>query len=311
MTGPVPPIVVGAAAARRAKSSVRVMSFNIWGAGGNDAKSIDATVAVLKAAKADLVGVQETRPERSASSGPAKAASVAADLAAALGYYYLDQASDSSAMWSHAILSRYPIVRTAPHDLGASFDVGGKVVWLFNLHLSDAPYGPFQLLHIPYGDAALVTTAAEAVDWALRTRGPSLDLVQTALSVADDADAVFVTGDFNEPSSLDWTPAAVAAGFQPMPVIWPSAARIEGLGFVDTYRAVWPDAVAKPAFTWSPHNDEAAPDDHADRIDYVFARAAGLVVTGAWIVGETGPRTDLAVDPWPSDHRATLAEVEF
>ncbi len=54
---------------------------------------------------------------------------------------------------------------------------------------------------------------------------------------------------------------------------------------------------------------EDATDDHPDRIDFVFVR--GATVADAWIVGETGPRTDLAVDPWPSDHRAVLAEVTF
>jgi hypothetical protein len=54
---------------------------------------------------------------------------------------------------------------------------------------------------------------------------------------------------------------------------------------------------------------EAAEDDHPDRIDFVMVR--GAKVGDAWIVGETGPRTDLAVDPWPSDHRAVMAEVRF
>lgn len=71
------------------------------------------------------------------------------------------------------------------------------------------------------------------------------------------------------------------------------------------------EQVAKPAYTWTPQGDEADPENHHDRIDFAFAWAEGLQVTGAWIVGETGPPTDLAVDPWPSDHRATLAEMSF
>ena len=38
---------------------------------------------------------------------------------------------------------------------------------------------------------------------------------------------------------------------------------------------------------------------------------AGLTVTDAAIVGEDGPRSDIKLTPWPSDHRATLAEVSF
>ena len=307
-------LAIFCAAPASAETTLRVMSFNIWGAGGNEGKGIEETVAVLKVANADMIGVQETRlegPDCPADSCPAQGVSVAPQLAAALGYFYFEQSGDNVALWSNAIQSRYPIVNTAPHDLGASFEVDGRTVWLFNLHLDDSPYGPYQLLNIPYGDAPFLTTAAEAQDSATRTRGPAPDLVAAALAAADGADAVFVTGDFNEPSAHDWTAATVAAGFQPLPVAWPSSARIEGLGLVDTYRAVWPDATTKPAFTWTPRYDEAARDDHPDRIDYVLARAESLIVSGAWIVGETGPRSDLAVDPWPSDHRAALAEVRF
>jgi len=131
------------------------------------------------------------------------------------------------------------------------------------------------------------------------------------MAAAEGAAAVFVFGDFNEPSEYDWTEGAVAAGQQPVKVEWPTTHRLSAAGFTDTYRAVWPDPVAKQAYTWTPQGDEKDPEDHHDRIDFAFAKAAGLKVLNAWIVGESGPRTDLAVDPWPSDHRATLAEVSF
>lgn len=122
---------------------------------------------------------------------------------------------------------------------------------------------------------------------------------------------MFVTGDFNEPSALDWTEAAVATGQKPVAVNWPTTRSLMDMGFTDAYRAVHPDPVAKPAFTWTPRYDEAATDDHPDRIDFVFARGAGLAVKDAAIVGEDGPRSDLIVTPWPSDHRAVVAEVRF
>jgi exonuclease III len=138
-----------------------------------------------------------------------------------------------------------------------------------------------------------------------------MELLFSDMKEAEGAAAVFVFGDFNEPSEYDWTDAAAAAGQQPVKVEWPTTHSLSELGFVDTYRAIHGDPVAKPAYTWTPQGDEADPEDHHDRIDFAFARAPDLVVKGAWIVGETGPRSDLAVDPWPSDHRATLAEVSF
>lgn len=303
-----------AAGPAAAETTLRVMSFNIWGGGANEAKPIDETLAVLKAANADIIGVQETRTEGAdctADSCPAQGASVAPALAEALGYHVYEQSQENEALWSNAILSRFPIVGPSLNDLGVEIDVNGTPVWAFNIHLDDSPYQPYQLLGIEYGDAPFIKTGAEAVEWAAKTRGPAMDLLSVDLSEAADAPAIFVFGDFNEPSQFDWTAEAVATGRHPVVVEWPTTRRMSDFGFIDTYRAVHPDPVAKPAFTWTPTYDETATDDHPDRIDFAFVRGNGVTVTGAWIVGETGPRTDLAVDPWPSDHRATLAEVKF
>lgn len=311
-----PGLIIGVVAAvpAAAETTLRIMSYNIWGGGGNEGKGIEETLAVLRAANPDIVGLQETRLEPedcTAESCAAVGESVAKAIAEAMGYHYYDQTQENAALWANAILSRYPIGPATANDLGVSIDVDGTTVWAFNIHHDDEPYQPYQLLGIEYGPAPFITTEAEAQDWANRTRGAAMDLLFEDMKAAEGAAAVFVFGDFNEPSEHDWTEAAVAAGQQPATVEWPTTHRLSEAGFVDTYRAAWPDPVARPAYTWTPQGDEADPEDHHDRIDFAFARADGLTVTGAWIVGETGPRTDLAVDPWPSDHRAVLAEVSF
>ncbi len=297
-----------------AATELRVMSFNAWGGGANESKGVAETVAAIKAAGADIVGLQETRVEPDPCTPTSCAAvgeSVAPAIAKALGWHYYDQTRTNAALWANAILSRYPIGPASPHDLGVPIDVEGKTVWLFNIHLDDEPYQPYQLLGIEYGPAPFISTESEAIDFARKTRRPGLDILDEDLAGAKDAAAVFVTGDFNEPSALDWTAAAVAAGQQPLKVDWPSTRHLLDAGFKDAYRTVWPDPVAKPAFTWSPRSDEKASDDHPDRIDFVFARGQGLSVTDAAIVGEPGPRTDIAATPWPSDHRAVVAAVKF
>lgn len=297
-----------------ADTTLRVMSFNIWGGGVNESKGVEETVAAIRAAGADIVGLQETRGEPADCSAEACAAageSVARAIAAELGWNHYDQTAANEALWANAVISRYPIGAASPGGLGVEIEVEDRKVWVFNVHLDDEPYQPYQLLGIEYGPAPFITTGAEAADWATRTRGPALDLLEADLKVAEGAAAVFITGDFNEPGHLDWTEAAVAAGTHPVAVDWPSTLRLAGWGFADAYRAANPDPVAKPAFTWTPSYDETATDDHPDRIDFVFARGEGLTVTGAWIVGEDGPRSDIVVMPWPSDHRAVVAEVAF
>jgi len=131
------------------------------------------------------------------------------------------------------------------------------------------------------------------------------------MDAAGPADAAFVFGDFNEPSHHDWVDATVKAGLQPLAVPYPSEKAIEARGFVDTFRAVYPDPVAKPGLTWTPTTSPTDKDDHHDRIDFALAKAAKLEVLSAGILGEKAPETDIVVTPWPSDHRATFAKVRF
>lgn len=305
-------VVPGGAIA--AETTLTVMTFNIWGGGANEGKPIDETVAAIRAAGADIVGLQETRlegEECTADVCPPQGESVAKAIAEVLGFHYYDQTAENAALWANAILSRYPIGAATPNDLGVAIDVDGRTVYAFNIHLDDSPYQPYQLLNIEYGDFPFIKTAEEAVRFAEETRGPGIELLLADLKAAEGADAAFIFGDFNEPSHRDWTEAAAAAGRHPLAVPYPTTRAIEAQGFTDALRAAWPDEVAVPAFTWTPTSDPADHEDHHDRIDFVFVRGEGLVVESAAVVGEKEPEAQIVVTPWPSDHRAVAATVRF
>jgi endonuclease/exonuclease/phosphatase family metal-dependent hydrolase len=292
--------------------SLRVMSFNIYGGGANDGKPIDDTVAVIRTAGADIIAVQEARLEGEVCEAdycPAAGPSVAEAIATELGFYYLDQTAENPALWANAVISRFPIGAPTANGLGVPVDVNGTQVWIFNIHLDDEPYQPYQAVGIEYGPAPFTTDPAELVQWAKDTRGPAMDLLMSDMEAAG-GDIAMVFGDFNEPSHQDWTAEAVSAGQQPVAVTWPTTGRLAEAGFIDAYRAIFPDPVAKPGYTWTPlWSTEDDPKDKHDRIDFIFVRGAS--VTDAAIVGEDGPRSDLVVTPWPSDHRAVAATVEF
>jgi exodeoxyribonuclease III len=297
-----------------ADTTLTIMSFNIYGGGANEKKPVDETVAVIRAVKADIIGIQETRLESdpcTAESCPPTGESVAKKIADALGLHFYDQTATNDALWANAILSRYPIGKATPNDLGVEINVDGRKVHVFNIHLDDSPYQPYQLLNIEYGPFPYLKTAEETIKAAEDTRGSALKLLFSDMAAAGDADAEFVFGDFNEPSHRDWTEAAVKAGHQPLAVAYPTVKAIEDKGFIDTFRAIFPDPAAKPAFTWTPTSDPAAKDDHHDRIDFALAKAKNLQVLSAGIAGEKSPEADLVVTPWPSDHRATYATVKF
>ncbi len=291
---------------------VRVVSFNVWGAGGNSGKPIDETVAVLRALDADIIGLQETQLEGEICSGeicPARGESRAPALAEALGYYHYVQTAQNAALWSNAILSRWPISGATRNDLGVRIKAPGRTIYTFNVHLWDYPYQPYQFAGIAYETAPFLSTPEEGVVAARAARGGAVDLLVAELGEASAADAIFVTGDFNEPSWRDWTQRTKATGRHPQAVPFPATKALEDAGLTDTYRFVHPDELAHPGFTWTPTTAPDDPADHHDRIDYVFAGGALLSVRDAFVAGEAAPPAEIAITPWPSDHRAAVADV--
>ncbi|MEX0969122.1 MAG: endonuclease/exonuclease/phosphatase family protein, partial [Paracoccaceae bacterium] len=215
--------------------TLSIMSFNIFGGGASDGKPVDETLAVIRAMDADIIGLQQTRLQSEiceAEYCPADGASAAAVLAAELGYYYYEQTQENVALWSNAVISRYPIIGHSNNDLGVQIDVNGTEVWLFNIQLDDEPYQPYQALGIEYGPAPFVNTAPELIDWATRTRSPALDLLFADFTKPGDA-IIIITGDFSEPSVLDWTQATADAGLHPLAVAWPTTRRLADAGFID------------------------------------------------------------------------------
>lgn len=298
-------------AARVEPLRLTVMSFNAWGAGANDGQSTAATVAAIRAVQPDIIALLETRAESApcTSTCPPAGPSRAPEIAEALGYFVYEQQQANELLWANAILSKYPIVRATEHDLGVLLDVAGRRVAVFGIHPTDYPYQPYQLLGIEYDGAPFLDSEAAAIAAASAARGPGIDLLLADLAGLPGADAVFIAGDFNEPSHRDWTERAAAAGRHPLRVAYPTTLRLEAAGFVDTYRAVFPDEIEKPGYTWTPTTSPDDGDDHHDRIDYVFVRAPGAEVVSAAVVGEKTPDADIVVTPWPSDHRAMVTTV--
>jgi len=112
---------------------------------------------------------------------------------------------------------------------------------------------------------------------------------------------VLLTGDFNQPSSLDYGADTVGTrkGIDE-PVPWPVSEELLDLGFRDSYREAHPDPVADPGFTHA--TDE--------RIDYVYAAGPSTTLDSR-LVGEPGGEgVEIEASPWTSDHRAVLSSFE-
>lgn len=282
---------------------IRVMTFNLWHGGEAGRQPLAQTVAAIQLARADIVGLQETHGLAKDGAGRDNGRK----LAELLGWSYLDQGERTG------VLSRFPIVTNTPGKSGVSVRLpSGRPVWFFNVHLAHAPYQPYQLLKIPYAEAPFISTAAEAVMEALKARGSQVQSVLEELEpVLATGVPVFLTGDFNEPSHLDWSPRAAAAGLCPVAVDYPSTKAVSNAGLRDAYRTIYPDEVHKRGNTWTPTTRPEDPKDRHDRIDFIFCSEAGIKIKQCEVVGERKEFADLVMESYPSDHRAVVATIEL
>lgn len=272
----------------RAGSPLRVMSYNIL-AGGASYGPLSRTVGVINAANADVIGIQEV-------GGSAQA------IANALGYYYQGFNSDL------AIISRYPITQVVGQ--GVKLQLGPThEAYLFDVHLAAYPYQPYGIR-----DGSLKTESA-AIDAAQTTRNMT-SVLNGMSSALTSGSPTFLVGDFNEPSHLDWTQEAANAGMHfGMKVDWPTSRSVTNAGLVDAFRTLRPDEVTDPAFTWTP--GYPAPNTDAnevhDRIDFVYYAGANVTPTEAKTLGYNANdgSTDIAIQPYPSDHRAVVVQFDL
>lgn len=281
----------GAAQPALGGPKLRLLCMNVWVGGrrglATPEESIQRTLDVLRAADVDVIALQEHD-------------GLAEFYAEALGMVATVQDR------STAVLSRWPVLGTSSTKWGVQLDTPNfGPVWVFNAHLPAAPYQPYQLAGIEYHGGRFVTSAADAITEARLARGePALRLLRELSAALASGAPVLLAGDFNEPSHLDWTTAGVDARLREHAVEWPTSRLFTEAGLIDTYRALHPDPVQRPGFTWTPRPDKR---DVMDRIDLVYA-SPHLIPIRAEVLGESGPMTDQALEPWPSDHRALRAE---
>ena len=267
--------------------SLRVMVFNIEEGGAG--VSLDQIVEAIRQADPDIVALQEAEGN-------------AARIATALGWRFASARTQ--------VIARWPILDPVDREPGLVFvEVRpGRAVAVMSVHPPAEPYGPELAAQ---GGAAVEIEALER-----RVRLPRLERPLAVLrGLAAAGVPVFLLGDFNAPSHLDWTLATV--GIRPhvrLAMAWPVSRAIEAAGFRDTWREVHPDPVAEPGLTWWAERPptggyEPGPDTPDDRIDLIYA-GGPAETTDCVIVGEAGRAgVGIGLDPWPSDHRAVVVTV--
>ena len=257
---------------------------------GGTGVSLDAVIEAIETSDAQVAALQEGCGQMPR-------------IAAALGWPYFDNRTQ--------VVSRLPLLDPPAPSAGLVYveTEPGRVLAIINVHPASRGYGATRL-----GKGEPMRRVLQR-ERRLRVGElqPSLD---AAVRLMDVGVPVILLGDFNAPSHLDWTDAAI--GLRPhvtAAVPWPTSVAVEAIGLVDAYRSVNPDPVSRPGLTWPatrPFVDgyNPAADGHpADRIDFMHV-SPDIEVESVRIVGEAESAvSDLTITPWPTDHRGLLASL--
>ncbi len=305
---------------------VRVMTFNILQS-GNDAGNVgfgngkfggsrmDEIAEVINAAGADVVGVQEDCGDDR--------------LKVALGEEWYRKGS---------IYSRFPLsdVTVKPYLTAVRVNLTrNQSAIVVNCHwLPPANgYGPDVVqAELRKGTPIDPVKLAEhvisrcRVDQGPRGYNSTLEILKP---LVETGDTVFLTGDFNEPSHLDWTAADAEKGtdrWVTNPTVvplrfaieWPGSKALENLGMIDSYRSIHTNEVAKRGITWTPSYEPGTPgrrpydDQCLDRIDRIYHFGSSCHPVAAKVVGENEKDADIVPKClWPSDHRTVVVEYSI
>ncbi|MEN8126713.1 MAG: endonuclease/exonuclease/phosphatase family protein, partial [Planctomycetota bacterium] len=328
------------------EKQLKVLSFNILQAGGNAANvgfenkdfggsRVDEIAEVITSSGAKIVGLQETH----------YTGNIDEKLLSALGDGWTLQGT---------ILSKYKLT---PIETGDWFTIcrahldSGKSIIVINTHwwpkgggldkiqkmlsAGQAPK-PLNKDQIAKKDLQkfqdlkkeeLDRFEQEILNSLSSDKGPRgyLRTVNAARKYIDAGESVVITGDFNEPSHLDWTDFYALRGKDrlvrnstdtPMNfrIEWKGSKLLTEVGLKDAYRLVHDDEVAKPGITWTPPYPNGTPgrrdydDQILTRIDMIYFSGDELTAVDAAVIGEDKRFAEVVYPrKWPSDHRAVLA----
>lgn len=289
---------------------LKIMSYNAWHGWGKMNEGYRKGLESIILSGADIIGMQESTDNVSGSGGyqPEK-------LARDLGWYYRRGIKGSL-----GIVSRYPIVGEL---LEAGVARGARIlvsasprqeVILMTCHLDFRRYGPYAARKEgATADSVMEVELGSQRDEQIAT---IMDEMKVILGEADRV-PVFLTGDFNAPSHLDWNGATAARHGGVESVTWPTSTRVAQDGMRDSYRVIHPRPEVKPGDTWSPvfKGDEAQ-----DRIDFIYYKGNQVMPVASEVfttavektVGLWGASTVVTRDnTWPSDHASVVTDFRF
>lgn len=320
------------------EKEIKLLQLNIWQEGTMVPGGYEALADELARADADFVMLSEVRNYK----GTRFCDRIVASLKERGKTYYSFYSYDSG------LLSKYPIVDSAvifPEngDHGSIYkltaDWEGKRVCVYTAHLDYRNCAYYRVRGYDGStwekmepDTVVASLLADNVasqrDDAIR------QFIADAEKEAAQGHLVFIGGDFNEPSHLDWTETTKdSADHRGVVIPWTVSTMLTQAGYKDTYREIYPDPVKNPGYTYPADSKETevsrltwTPDaDERERIDFIYYYPQkGLKLLQADVFGPRGSirnsmrvrenTEDVFIEPlgvWPTDHKGVLVRFRY
>lgn len=318
---------------------LKFLQLNVWQEGVMVKGGYEALADELARIDADFVMLSEVRNYRNTRFCDR----ITASLKERGKTYYSFYSYDSG------LLSKYPITDSMTvfpenGDHGSIYkllaDVDGQQVAVYTAHLDYLNCAYYDVRGYDGSSWKRLPSPLTDIDSILRKNTASQrdDAIRRFIADAEQEIAkgtmVFIGGDFNEPSHLDWTEATKdSADHQGLVIPWTVTTLLEKAGYQDAFRKFYPDPVKNPGYTypadcrdtdlekllWAPEADER------ERIDFIFyypdkklrlTQVCLFGPQGCVRKGERRPENSqdhfiLPQGIWPTDHKGVIAGFEY
>lgn len=318
-------------------TDVKLMQFNIWQEGKNIPSGELSLVNIINLTNPDIISLSETSANTTNSI-------VTKLKEIGLEYFYKHISGNDV-----SVLSKYPFVdggkliggRINVHEI----NVHGRSIIVAGAHLDYthyacylprgykcggyAPYDGWDKIGAETNPKPVLDSATIAKQNLAGLRDEQLAAFLKEVEKRDIP--IFLLGDFNEPSHLDWTKRqADMFDHHGVTFQWPTSLTLEKNNYQDAFRAVYRDEVENPGITWPSKVTNSSKQvcwaplsDERDRIDYIFYKGSEVAAKSCFIVGpkESFKKGSLSLEntesdhfladslTWPSDHKALLANI--
>lgn len=317
---------------------ISVLQWNIWQEGTMVPGGYDAIIDEIVRLKPDFVTFSEVRNYNHTRFCDRIVRSLSER-----GMQYYSFFSDDTGLLSHYPIIDSTVVYPLHDDHGTVHrlvsKIGNQEFAVYTAHLDylkDAYYNVRGYDGSSWQEIPIPTSISEVLaynDDSFRDDGIRA-FIRKAKTDVEEGRIVFLGGDFNEPSHLDWIRETKDLyDHHGLIIPWTVTLALDNAGFMDAYRTAYPDVLKYPGFTYPSDNKDMKTDrltwapkaDERDRIDYIFyypddrLKLKSAVIFGPSKVILRNQRVDSNsrdrfIEPlgvWPTDHKGLFVKFNY